>query len=154
MLECAPLPRRDILLMTPDFGVSTADAYRWLDEDRARQQQALASMSSTGTSDAVNGIRGDSIVLDSLALSSWSSIARFARNDFEAPVIARHPRLEGYLEAMRRSRAQLAMMTGSGSSIFGALDSPANFAKVPAEHRGQVLATKTSIDVVQPLRVG
>ncbi|HEX6574173.1 MAG TPA: 4-(cytidine 5'-diphospho)-2-C-methyl-D-erythritol kinase, partial [Gemmatimonadaceae bacterium] len=36
MLSLTPLPCHDVLLMTPDFSVSTADAYRWLDEDRAR----------------------------------------------------------------------------------------------------------------------
>ena len=30
----ANLPRRHIVLVLPDFGVSTADAYRWLAEDR------------------------------------------------------------------------------------------------------------------------
>jgi hypothetical protein len=45
-------------------------------------------------------------------------------------------------------------MTGSGSTIFGVLESPARFAKIPVEHHAQVITTKTSIDVVQPMRVG
>ena len=45
-------------------------------------------------------------------------------------------------------------MTGSGSTVFGVLDSPPNYAMVPAEHRQRVTTTKTSIDVVQPVRVG
>ena len=137
MLECAPLPQRDILLMTPEFPVSTADAYRWLDEDRGNNWNAL-----------------DSLVMDPLSFSTWASLEKFARNDFEAPVIARHPKLDGYLEALRHSRAQFAMMTGSGSTIFGVLDSPPMFAKVPPAHRHQVIATKTSIGVVQPVRLG
>jgi 4-diphosphocytidyl-2-C-methyl-D-erythritol kinase len=140
MLELSPLPRRDILLMTPEFSVSTADAYRWLDEDRERSESGESA--------------GEPALLDLEQLNSWDSIARFARNDFEAPVMARHPRLEGYLERLRRSRATFAMMTGSGSTIFGVLDTPANFAKVPPEHRSRVTTTKTSIDVVQPVRVG
>ena len=137
MLDLLPLPRRDILLMTPEFSVSTADAYRWLDEDRdAKTPQAIP------------------IAIDRIALTTWDAVTAFARNDFEAAVMARHPRLEGYLEALRRSRATFAAMTGSGSTIFGVLDSPARFAKIPAEHRGNVITTKTSIDVVQPLRVG
>jgi 4-diphosphocytidyl-2-C-methyl-D-erythritol kinase len=137
LLDLAPLPRRDILLMTPEFSVSTADAYRWLDEDRDIQALPVIPL-----------------VMDRVALTTWDYITGFARNDFEAVVIARHPRLEGYLEALRRSRASFAAMTGSGSTIFGVLDSPAQFAKIPTEHHAQVITTKTSIDVVQPLRVG
>ncbi len=137
MLDMLPLPRRDILLMTPGFSVSTADAYRWLDEDRDEGVTAPIPL-----------------VIDRIALTTWESVTAFARNDFEAPVMARHPRLEGYLERLRRSRASFAAMTGSGSTIFGVLDTPARFAKIPAEHRGNVITTKTSIDVVQPLRVG
>ena len=138
IFECAPLPRKDILLMTPDFSVSTADAYRWLDEDRAR-------------TDAPTSIP---IVLDDIALSTWGSIARFARNDFEEPVSARHPELIEYLGKLRSSRALFAQMTGSGSTVFGVLETPPNFAKVPEEHRARVTTTMTSIDVVQPVRVG
>ena len=137
MLDLLPLPRRDILLMTPEFSVSTADAYRWLDEDRDAQ--------------AAHAIP---VVIDRLGLTTWEALKAFARNDFEAAVMARHPRLEGYLERLRRSRASFAAMTGSGSTIFGVLDTPAHFAKIPPEHRGNVITTKTSIDVVQPLRVG
>jgi 4-diphosphocytidyl-2-C-methyl-D-erythritol kinase len=142
MLSCAPLPRRDILLMTPTFAVATADAYRWLDEDRA----------GTGASPGACGVAP--IVFDAVSLSTWTGISRFAQNDFEPVVAARHPRLEGYLEALRRSRASFAQMTGSGSTIFGVMDTPPNFAEVPEEHRSQVTTTKTSIDVVQPVRVG
>jgi 4-diphosphocytidyl-2-C-methyl-D-erythritol kinase len=142
MLECAPLPRRDILLMTPGFSVATADAYRWLDEDR---------LSETGEDIAAGNAP---LLIDPLALTTWDAIAGFARNDFERVVAARHPRLEGYLEALRRSRASIAQMTGSGSMIFGVLDSPAQFAKIPEEHRGSVTTTKTSIDVVQPISAG
>jgi 4-diphosphocytidyl-2-C-methyl-D-erythritol kinase len=137
MLDLAPLPRRDILLMTPEFSVSTADAYRWLDEDR--EGQAAATLP---------------LLIDRFALTTWQGIQRFARTDFETVVISRHPRLEGYLEALRRSRASFAAMTGSGSTIFGVLESPARFAKIPVEHHAQVITTKTSIDVVQPMRVG
>ena len=137
MLECAPLPQKDLILMTPEFSVATADAYRWLDEDRAGRTQTPVHLG-----------------IDHIGLSTWAGIAKFARNDFEAPVTARHPRLEGYLEALRHSRASFAQMTGSGSTIFGVLDTPARFAMIPEEHRSSITTTKTSIDVVQPLRVG
>ena len=144
LLECAPLPRRDIILMTPEFSVATADAYRWLDEDRDGIRQ------SAGHAVPPN----PPLLIDRLALTTWDSIAGFARNDFESVVAARFPRLEGYLEALRRSRASFAQMTGSGSTIFGVLDSPARFAMIPEEHRSRITTTKTSIDVVQPISAG
>lgn len=154
MLAFAPLPRQEIVLLTPEFSVSTTDAYRWLDEDRARQREARAMMPPAAATASDDALGNDSLVLDPIALSTWASIARFARNDFEAPVIARHPRLEGYLQWLRHSRPYLAMMTGSGSTIFGVVDSSSGFAVPSEEHHHQVTTTKTSIDVVQPVRVG
>jgi 4-diphosphocytidyl-2-C-methyl-D-erythritol kinase len=146
MLALSALPRQDILLMSPDFSVSTADAYRWLDQDRARLKDSREMLAREHS-------QVDAISLESVALSTWPAIAAFARNDFEAPVAARHPEIRAHLERLRNSRAVFAQMTGSGSTIFGVLDSPPNYAKVPEEHRERVTTTKTSIDVVQPLRI-
>ena len=147
MLALEPLPRHDILLMSPSFSVSTVEAYRWLDEDRATLRHSRTSLGDDDSSI-------DSIALESISLSSWASIAMFAHNDFEAPVAKRHPELRDYLDRLRNSRAIFAQMTGSGSTVFGVLDSPPNYSKVPPEHRERVTTTKTSIDVVQPVRVG
>ncbi|MDO8502423.1 MAG: 4-(cytidine 5'-diphospho)-2-C-methyl-D-erythritol kinase [Gemmatimonadaceae bacterium] len=153
MLSLAPLPRYDVMLMTPEFSVSTADAYRWLDEDRARQRDVTAMMGDAKSVDERDAAP-DAAVLDTVSLSTWASIARFARNDFEAPVSARHPQLAEYLQSLRSSTAVFAQMTGSGSTIFGVFDSPPNYSRVPEEHRERVTTTRTSIDVVQPVRLG
>lgn len=139
ILSLAPLPCRDLLLMSPVFAVSTRDAYAWLDEDRAAGKHELPSAP---------------LMFDQIDFTTWGSIASFARNDFEAPVAARHPEIAEYLSRLRKSRAIFAQMTGSGSTIFGVLDSPPDYAKVPPEHRDRVTTTKTSIGVVQPVRVG
>jgi 4-diphosphocytidyl-2-C-methyl-D-erythritol kinase len=147
MLALRPLPRYDVLLMTPEFSVSTADAYRWLDEDRARRVGARESMGESATAP-------DSVVYDSLDFATWSRVAKFARNDFEPVVAARHAKLGEYISRLRNSRAVLSGMTGSGSTVFGILDSPPNYSKVPEEHRDRVTTTRTSIDVVPPVRLG
>jgi len=149
MMPFPPLPRSDILLMTPDFSVATADAYRWLDEDRAAGKAASASGEKRTTA-----TESGPLLIDPWELSTWEGISRFARNDFEPVIAARHPELASYLDRLRNSRATFAQMTGSGSTIFGVLDSPPNYAKVPEEHLQRVTTTKTSIDVVQPQRVG
>ncbi|MEO7368210.1 MAG: 4-(cytidine 5'-diphospho)-2-C-methyl-D-erythritol kinase [Gemmatimonadaceae bacterium] len=149
MMSFDPLPSCDLLLMTPPFSVSTADAYRWLDEDRATSRTPAVAVGDSLPRDAPTPL-----MIGPRALSTWQGIIRFARNDFEAPVVARHPRISGYIERLRHSRAIFAQMTGSGSTIFGVLNSPPNYSRVPEEHRGYVTTTKTSIDVVQPVRVG
>lgn len=149
MIVLSPMPSYDLLLMTPAFSVSTADAYRWLDEDRAGATAPLVAGGETIATQAA-----EPFSITPLSLSTWTGIARFARNDFEAPVMARHPELAGYLDRLRNSRAIFSRMTGSGSAIFAVLSTPPNYALVPEEHRDRVTTTKTSIDVVQPVRVG
>ena len=149
MLASAPLPRRDIFLMTPEFSVSTADAYRWLDEDRA-----VASAPREERGHPLRVDSPESLTIDSESLATWSGVSLFARNDFEDPVSKRHPEIAAHLRRLRNSRAIFAQMTGSGSTIFGVLDSPPNYSLVPEEHRERVTTTRTSIDVVQPVRVG
>lgn len=147
ILSLPALSRRDVLLMSPEFSVSTADAYRWLDEDRERQKEARSLMDSPDDF-------SDSLIVDEVDLGAWSSIARFARNDFEAPVIARFPQLREHLDRLRSARPVLSQMSGSGSTIFGVLDSPPDYSKLPEERSARVTTTSTSIDVVQPVRVG
>jgi 4-diphosphocytidyl-2-C-methyl-D-erythritol kinase len=147
LLSLPALPRYDLLLMTPEFSVSSRDAYRWLDEDREKMKEARAMMDQSAD-------RYDSLIIDDVDLGTWASIASFARNDFEPVVVARYPELGAHLERLRSSRSIFSQMTGSGSTVFGVLESPPNYAKVPEEYRDRVTTTKTSIDVVQPVRVG
>ncbi len=149
MMAFPPLPRCDVLLMSPTFSVSTADAYRWLDEDRAVAGAPLMRGGEVvGRADPVP------LSIDPWELSTWAGISRFAANDFESVIAKRHPEMAGYLDRLRNSRAIFALMTGSGSTVFGILDTPPNYSRVPEEHRERVITTKTSIDVVQPVRVG
>lgn len=139
------LPQRDVVLISPDFSVSTADAYRWVDEDQAVR-------AASGKPD--KGERLPARMFGIEELSSWTSIARFAANDFEAPILSRHPALRGHLDAMRDVRAILARMTGSGSTIFGVMESSADEAAFAGGHSHRVSLTKTSIIVVPPETLG
>lgn len=138
----APLPRRDVLLMTPHFSVPTADAYAWLDQDRS---EAGSTMPSFG--------QATSSIADNPPLMTWEGLATWAWNDFEPVIVARHPELGEMLAKLRGSRSVFSAMTGSGSTVFGILDGPLDFAEVPVEHRARVRSTMSAIDVVQPLRI-
>lgn len=97
-----PLPSRPVLLLIPPFPVSTSEAYRWLDEDRER-----AVVTTDGA--APDGARP----------ASWDDAVRQACNDFEGPVFRRHPELRALREALAEAGALVALLSGSGSTVFG-----------------------------------
>jgi 4-diphosphocytidyl-2-C-methyl-D-erythritol kinase len=100
LLALPPLPSAPVLLVVPPSGVSTAEAYRWVDEARNH-----------------GGHRG-ALALDLEAVSAWGHIARMAGNDFESAVFGRLPAVRAAFEALARTKPLVCRMTGSGSAIF------------------------------------
>jgi 4-diphosphocytidyl-2-C-methyl-D-erythritol kinase len=98
-----PLPARTVLLVLPELHVSTTAAYRWLDDDRAHGREP----SGPHAGDPPAG------PLD------WDGVADRARNDFEPVVFRRHPELGGYRDVLADHGARPALMSGSGSTLFG-----------------------------------
>ena len=92
--------RLGVVIIKPSFGVSTADAYRWLDEDRAKGLPELATA------------RSREVHL------GWPTDPVVIANDLEAPVARRQPEVLDIIEACYREGAQVAAMTGSGSAVF------------------------------------
>jgi len=91
--------RLGVVAIKPAFGVSTADAYGWLDADRA------AGLDAGGRQPA------------DLPLG-WVSGPLAMGNDLEAPVVRRHPAVGEAIDACLRAGALGAAMSGSGSAIF------------------------------------
>ena len=100
MLRLPPLPAAPALLLVPAIGVSTADAYRWVDAARTP------------------GHGRGALALDLDALREWGSIGRMAGNDFESVVFGHHPEIRAAFEAVVGTRPLLCRMSGSGSAIF------------------------------------
>ena len=101
-----PLPAlssRPLVLALPGFGVATKDAYAWLASER-------------GT------YRPRSAVLRPSDVDTWAAIAACGVNEFEAVVVRRHPEIARLLEALRAAGAITALMSGSGSAVFGVFD--------------------------------
>ena len=88
-------------IVRPPFGVSTSDAYGWLDQDRRRRERE----------DFSNGR------FDKLAGPFFPHLA--LANDLEAPVIARHPLIGALRQRLAASGAIAAAMSGSGSTVYG-----------------------------------
>jgi 4-diphosphocytidyl-2-C-methyl-D-erythritol kinase len=93
------LPRHWVVIVRPPFGVSTAEAYGWYDEDRAA------------------GLR-ETREIQVLPVP-WPSRAAQMVNDLEPPVVRRHPEITAIKGALRESGAVAAAMSGSGSAVFG-----------------------------------
>jgi 4-diphosphocytidyl-2-C-methyl-D-erythritol kinase len=89
-----------VIVIKPSFGVATADAYRWLDEDRATGQ---------------GEVRPDRPAVD----VGWATGTVALANDLEAAVAKRHAPIDEMVTACIREGALGAAMTGSGSAVFG-----------------------------------
>jgi 4-diphosphocytidyl-2-C-methyl-D-erythritol kinase len=94
------LPRRHGLLVAPGIHIDTAEAYRALSPrltSELQQNKIFSFLSHTwGLSDCDPAV-----------------------NDFEAVVFEQHRRLAAVKRRLSRAGASVAMMTGSGSAIFG-----------------------------------
>jgi 4-diphosphocytidyl-2-C-methyl-D-erythritol kinase len=88
-----------VLVVSPDVHVSTPDAYR--------------ALSTKLTAQSVEAKRA------AFQAQLWTGDVTAATNDFEKVVFEQHPRLKNIRQRLLRAGASLAMMTGSGSSLFG-----------------------------------
>ncbi len=100
MLALDPPPSRPVILLVPPFAISTADAYAWLDAG------------SETPAPAPRLWRADQFV-------DWPELAALAQNDFEAAVRSRHSDIGLLLETVSALGASPALMSGSGSAVFG-----------------------------------
>ena len=133
LLPAPILPSVPVLLVFPPFAVSTAAAYGWLDEDRARGHDAAPA-----------GAAGEAP-----PPATWDEAARSAANDFEGPVFRRHPELAVIRDALREAGASIALLSGSGSTLFGVFPDDAGVEAAVASLRGRapdarLVATRTA----------
>ena len=100
-----PLPPRPVLLVGSPEGVGTAWAYSLLARGRG-----------------VGGVKERSadppIPLTPDRCRDWATVASLAHNDFEAPIFAARPDLRETVMSLRATSPLLALMSGSGSTVF------------------------------------
>ncbi|MGH7677833.1 MAG: 4-(cytidine 5'-diphospho)-2-C-methyl-D-erythritol kinase [Gemmatimonadaceae bacterium] len=109
-----------VVIVVPGFAISTADAYRWLDETRPP---------------------GYLRPLEDLDVDT-------SANDFEPVVEARYPELRLIRERLLAKGAFRARLAGSGSCVFGLFrEIPPSDAELGLEH--QMIRTQLSTRVVQ-----
>ncbi len=93
------MPPHYLVIVRPPFGVSTAEAYAWYDEDRAAGLREVRELQ--------------------LLPVPWPSRAAQMINDLEPPVVRRHPEISALKAQLRELGAIAAAMSGSGSAVFG-----------------------------------
>jgi 4-diphosphocytidyl-2-C-methyl-D-erythritol kinase len=97
------ISRLGVIVIKPSFGVSTAEAYSWLDADRDHPAGDPPTRGSRSRPVDVG----------------WASGPIELANDLQAPVARRHPAILDMVEACLREGAAAAAMTGSGSAVYG-----------------------------------
>jgi 4-diphosphocytidyl-2-C-methyl-D-erythritol kinase len=93
----ADMPPVHVVILRPGFGVSTADAYGWFDEERRRAKEPVPRLVPLG----------------------WPAWSATLRNDLELPVVGHHPAIGRIRQSLIDAGAAFAAMSGSGSAVFG-----------------------------------
>jgi 4-diphosphocytidyl-2-C-methyl-D-erythritol kinase len=93
------LPPHWIVIVRPPFGISTAEAYAWYDDDRTAGVKEPRELQ--------------------ILPVPWPSRAAQMINDLELPVVHRHPEIGTLKASLREAGAVAAVMSGSGSAVFG-----------------------------------
>jgi 4-diphosphocytidyl-2-C-methyl-D-erythritol kinase len=130
LLPLRVLDSRHVALLVPPFAIATADAYAWLATDR-------------GTYAPTAG------VISPESLATWESLASVATNDFERVVAARHPAIAELVDELRSADAIVAMLSGSGSSVYGLFNAPPDAAAITRSTGLTTIVTRTSDRVVR-----
>lgn len=138
MLALPPLPPRDVLLIIPPFAINTAEAFGWLAE------VPMGQPVGRGT---------DAGLFHADELTNWDVLRALAWNDFELAVQRHHPEIELHIDSLRPLGCSIAMMSGSGSTVFGVWTSPPSGSTdaVPSGIQGNAkyLRTQTAARVEQ-----
>jgi 4-diphosphocytidyl-2-C-methyl-D-erythritol kinase len=119
------LPPTHVVIVRPNFGVSTIEAYGWYDTESRRGGREPARKPLP---------------------ERWPEWASTLRNDLEPPVTRHHPTIARIRHALSDAGAVAAAMSGSGSAVFGLfdrLDAARRTASDLARPGWQVVCTRT-----------
>src|SRR5580658_3279706 len=107
--ELYPLPdgpKYSVVVVSPNgIAVSTRDAFRWISSELTNHKSPTK--------------------ISSFCALCWSRQEVPLANDFEGPVLRRHPRLAAIKRELLQQGATEAALAGSGSAVFGLFRSPA-----------------------------
>jgi 4-diphosphocytidyl-2-C-methyl-D-erythritol kinase len=119
LLALSPLPPRPVLVAHPGVAMPTGPAFGRI----ARARGADFRVPAFG--------------FDLAALQAWDTLAPLAANDFEPVADEQIPSLPLAREAMRAAGAAIAMLSGSGASVFGVFGSEVERERAAERLRGE-----------------
>jgi 4-diphosphocytidyl-2-C-methyl-D-erythritol kinase len=122
LLPLPPLPGRPLLIAHPGVAMPTGTAFQRLARLRGTDFRVPAAMLSPET------------------LGSWRGISQAAINDFEDVADDQVPLLPEARELMREAGAEIALLSGSGASLFGVFATPAQRERAEATLRQRGMA--------------
>jgi len=127
LLPLRPPPSRPVLLVVPPFSIGSGEAYAWVDEKRQGcESPAASTLPAAGR------------------MNEWDALTPLAVNDFEAVVFDRYPRLAEWKDVLVAAGAEVALLSGSGSTLFGI------FAKdEQCEHAARQFSADPEVRIVQ-----
>ena len=114
---------RWVVLVNPGFGVDT----KWAYQELAATRTAVMPLSLVQRE------------LDRQSRVSWAQLIAAAENDFEAPVFAAHERLREIKQSLQAHGAEIALLSGSGATVFGVFADEARARLAQAQFVGENL---------------
>ncbi|NLW10752.1 MAG: 4-(cytidine 5'-diphospho)-2-C-methyl-D-erythritol kinase [Clostridiaceae bacterium] len=127
----SPMPIRPLLLLKPDFGLSTPAVFR---ESDSMKQSFLLEHDQ---------------ILAAIDSGDWRRLGRVSGNVLEAAAMRIRPELTAYLELMKSFDAEMVMMSGSGTCIYAVYENETTREKAAAnisrllDHNEQLIYTST-----------
>jgi 4-diphosphocytidyl-2-C-methyl-D-erythritol kinase len=121
LLGLPPLPERPVLVAHPGEAVSTRKAF----EELAARRHAAGGHGAS--------------VLDLATLASWRGVAAVAGNDFQPLIREAIPSVDTALRILLEAGAEIALLAGSGGSVFGIFPASAPLETVAERLRGEGL---------------
>lgn len=129
LLPVPALPQKHVALVVPDFGISSAEAYR--------------TLADSGPTPLGQRTQADA--------RDWAAVQERAGNDLAKSVAVRsHGKIGAAISALRASGAFMADLTGSGSVVFGIFDSEPDSAELRRATGSRVILTRTADGVEGP----
>lgn len=99
------IPKKELLVVTPNVSVPTAEAYRALNASRLTKKRLVSILASSRWSEAIT-----------------DSIHTVLHNDFESVIFRLKPEIERVKNALTKCGANTVLMSGSGASVFAIFD--------------------------------
>ena len=117
------LPEISIVIVKPEIEISTAWAYKTFDEEK------------------ISDVYDSKKILQSIELGDWNLISKNIFNRFELIIGRKFPAIIEIKKQMLELGAMNAMMSGSGSSVFGIFENPVDVENL--KKYGRVFLTRT-----------